>query len=400
LTWLHLALCLFLAVFFVYTIVTTITETNPDRVRSFGTAVMMLGALLGFNFYTFIRVLLPRTLSEFHLFDDRLEIHDRGRVVVAPFSDIAKVFGRVFPFIGGTYGFVMKSGQVFAFTASLERSERIIDALTAIEPNRKVGLAELRANLVVCGHSFARFSEYFRGTRGFVTFVHSILIPFVFSAYLVGRQAEMMEIHHPKPFFLGATFGIFLAVWTLAITFAITLNWMIDLPTLERLVDRPNEDRRDIERESEIFRDALPIYLFVLFSLLGVYNRFDLNTLSRTEVSADVPHLDLREGDRLWIDGRANCLQCRHALRQGDRILFNRDDSVVLGKLVALPGDPVPTVGGALGIRVPASDSPRVPPGKIVARSNPNGDLDQLVDLRDVRGRAEEDLAAVLRATD
>jgi hypothetical protein len=166
------------------------------------------------------------------------------------------------------------------------------------------------------------------------------------------------------------------------------------------MIEDPVEDSRDLKHERAIFADALPVYLFLLFSLMSLYNRFDLNTLSRTEVPTDIPHLGYHAGQTLWIDGRANCLNCRHSLQEGDAVIFIREKVAVLGRLVALPGSPVPAPGGENPLRTPASELPIVPFGKAVLRSNPDGNLDQLVDLKDIRGRVSDSAETFFHAND
>ncbi len=402
--WLHLALCIFLGGAFLFTIFSAIFDSTPELRTQFGSMALMIGFLFGFNLCAFYWILLPKATSRFLVFDDRLEIHRGDRVTVAAYSDIAKVFGRVFPFGGGSYGFVMKTGKIHAFTSGLRGSEKLLDAVSDFDPALKSSFTELRTNLIVCAHGYERFYEYFSGNRAFFTFVHLGLVPFLFAAFMVGRQASIMTIAHPKLFFFEAAFGIYLCVLTLAVTFSVALNWIIDLPTLERMLEKPGDGSRDLERERSIFADALPVYLFMLLSLMSLYNRFDLNTLSRTEAPTDIPHLGYHAGQTLWIDGRANCLVCRHSLREGDTVVFIREKSGVLGKLVALPGSPIPPPANENPLRTPASypalNPALVPAGKLVIRSNPEGNLDQLVDLKDVRGRVNESVETFFRAND
>jgi hypothetical protein len=398
--WLHLALCTFLGGAVLFTIYSAIFAGSPEIRAQFGSIALMIVFLFGFNLCAFYWILLPKAASRFLVFDDRLEIHRGTNVTVVPFTNIAKVFGRVFPFAGGSYGFVMKTGKIHAFSASLRGSEKLLDAVSEFDPALKSSFTELRTNLIVCAHGYDRFYEYFSGNRAFFTFIHLGLVPFLFSAYMVGRQSSMMTIAHPKLFFVEATFGIYLCVVTLAVTFSVALNWIIDLPTLERMIEDPVEDSRDLKHERAIFADALPVYLFLLFSLMSLYNRFDLNTLSRTEVPTDIPHLGYHAGQTLWIDGRANCLNCRHSLQEGDAVIFIREKVAVLGRLVALPGSPVPAPGGENPLRTPASELPIVPFGKAVLRSNPDGNLDQLVDLKDIRGRVSDSAETFFHAND
>ena len=164
-----------------------------------------------------------------------------------------------------------------------------------------------------------------------------------------------------------------------------------------RLRAAPLNTDRDLERERRIFRDALPVYLFALFTVLGLYNRYDLNALSSTKTMKSIPQLGYQAGQTLWIDGRANCFRCRSSVHKGDVVLFSRDGALFLGKLVATPGEIAEVTARSVPGRAPASNTLTVPSGKIAVRSNPEGDLVELIDTGELRGRVLESLGAYLR---
>lgn len=393
----HFGFCLFFTVCVGLMFAGAIYGATPEIRVSFGRSATLFTVLLVVHYFLYYKLVRPRANTRFHLFSDRIEIERGKERSVASFAEIAKLYGRVYPSLGGDFGLVLKSGAIYGFSATLPGAEKIIEAIGDFLPARKGELAELRANLIVCQHGYSRIIEYFRGSRAFFTTIHLFLIPFLFTAYMVGRQGKVLAIFEPVPFFVETAFGIFLAVVTLAVFFAYGLNRVIDRPTLDRLAENPADRARNLFRERRIFRDAIPVYLFALSAVLGFYNRYDLNTLSRTETSADVPHLGLAAGTTLWIDGRANCVDCAHGLREGELVVFEQKGSPTLGKIVGLPGAAVDFSAGGDPGRSPASDRVTVPAGKVAVRSNPEGDLLQLVDFADLRGRADESLRRFLR---
>lgn len=396
----HFGFCILFTVCVALMIAGAFFGATPEIRSSLARSAAGFGALLSIHYFLYYRVVRPRANTRFHVYGDRIEIEREKKRSVARYDEIAKLYGRVYPSLGGDFGFVLKSGAIQGFSATLPGGERILEAIGESIPARKAELAELRANLIVCHHGYARIIEYFRGGRAFFTALHLFLIPFAFTAYMVGRQGKVLVIAAPASFFVETALGIFLAVFTLAVFFGYALNQLIDRPTLDLLAENPDARARNLIRERRILRDAAPVYLFALSALLGLYNRFDLNTLSRTETSVEVPHLGLAAGQTLWIDERANCVECAHGLREGELVVFLTKGSPTLGRLVGLPGASIDFSGTTSADRAPASDRVTIPAGKVAIRSNPNGDLLQIVDLADIRGRADEDIGRFFRSHD
>ncbi|MBS1961294.1 MAG: hypothetical protein JST04_03685 [Bdellovibrionales bacterium] len=400
LTWFHMAFCTFFAGVFLYAVHGSVFAPTPEMRTGFLGSILMIGMLLGLHLVFFFKFFHPRATSKFHVYADRLEVETGKRRRIAPYSEILKVYGQVLPVIGGNFGFILKSGEVFGFTTGLRDGALILDALVAHSPERREGLAELRAALIVRDHATDRTGEFFRGGRGLFTCLNLFVVPVVFAAYLVGRQGHSFSVPDPRSLVGHTTYGISLAVYSLVFFFVVTLNGILDFPIQERLVEefsrggreKPESRARNLEFEKSMLRDALPIYLFALATILGAYNRFDLNLLSVTQVTAEAPHLGLSPGQLLWIDERANRVGGPHSLHEGDKVIFQKSEVVYLGKLVGVPGAVAKLSEPGEPGRKPASSEVTVEPGKIAVRSNPEGDRTEIVDQTAVRGRAVENL--------
>jgi hypothetical protein len=373
----------FFAILVICMAIGAVSASEPEVRTALARALPAGILLLIFQLVVYFKFVRPTAISKIFVYEDRIEDHRGSHVAIARFADIVKMYGRVIPVFGGSFGFAIKTGEIFSFTAKLENAELLLDAIVAENPTRRSALAELRADLLTFRRGNDRIYAYCTGVRGLATLATLVVVPLAFSAYLVDRQGKMMSIAHPTAFFLQTAFGIGLAVFILTVFFGVAFNSL------------------NSEESPTKMSDALPVYLFALFVILGTFNRFDLNTLGRTETTAEVPHLGLLAGETLWIDGRANCIGCRHSLSEGDMVIFMRDGAAVLGKVVAMPGKIAEITHPAEG-RTPASapESITLPTGKIAVRSNPSGDLVQVVSVGDVLGRAVESLGDFFHAGD
>jgi hypothetical protein len=399
----YFLLCLVMAVGFLLVVLRGFPgAVNPAsraaEATGFGLVIVMDLAL----FFWFV---YPRALSRYFVFPDRFEIHRGKKITRFRYAEIAKIYGLPFPYFFGLIGnlcFIRTDGQFANISAATVDAEILLDAIAEFTPSRKAEFIELRANLVTVRHGFARFFEYFKGRRALFTLIHLVAIPTGFTLYLVARQKQIMVIADPKTFFYHAALGVAFAVVPLGFFSAMVLNRVIDAPTSARLRSAPRDTARDLEREGRVFRNAFPVYLFALFSVLGLYNRYDLNALGLTRVSADIPHLGYRAGEKVWIDGRANCFRCQNSVRDGDVIQFSGLDGLHLGKLVATPGELAdvtvgPEAGRALASN-PVSNPVTVPAGKIAVRRGSRGVRVELIDTADLRGKVFENLGAYLRS--
>lgn len=371
---LHLALCVFFALISLVAISSAIFNFPKSEAGMAGNAlaatlVAVVHCVLYFKFTH------PFASARYLVFTDRLELHRGTLISVAKFAEIKKMYGRVFPFVAGAFGFVLADGRSFHFGAAVKDSHRILEAISDFNPTRGAELDDLRKDLILLHRGYERFLRFLGKNRFVFGTIHLFIIPFAFSAYLVSRQAKLFTIADPLPYFVKTFFLIFLAIFVLASFISFTLNRWLDLPNAAP----------DPDREKRMFRDAIPIYFFAVFTILGAYQRSDLNALGRVEITTDFPHLGIEAGQEFWVDQRANCVACAHALYPGDIILFKSSEGMKIGKLVDLP---------------PKARAPAATPEFVIVRFDANGGTLKPVALKDIVGRTEKNLADFLHSAD
>lgn len=100
---------------------------------------------------------------------DKISVKSLGVESIIPYSEIDRVKFSYIPYSGGWMKVVTKSGKAFSFTAALERSEYILDAIVNFNP-KLVDIDECaayRRTAIYYDHSWARMVAHLNNHRRF-----------------------------------------------------------------------------------------------------------------------------------------------------------------------------------------------------------------------------------------
>lgn len=353
-------------------------------------------AIMATIFYLEYKYLFrPLATSKIQVFHDHIVIRRNKQKIIIPFSEITKVDGSAQVLLGGWFKLVLKNGKAYRFTIALERSDCILDAIIAFNPNLMVHekYINLRTKLILIDHDWARYYSYFGKKYRHLTALYFLILPLGFMTILFIQQDQHFIIRKAWIFYLLTFFKIYIPIYILMILTPTVINTVINKKIKIHLRQNPKNKMRDLEYENLIHRKIIPVCFVGLFSFFALVYHFDLNFLYFTRPIAEVPHLQIRPS-QAYIDTRFNCLKCTHPLKPDDRIAIRKGNKLFLGRIVGVPGEVMQINNrNTDGRYIASTEEIKIPEGKVAVRVTPDGAVLTLVDIEQIHGRLYTDLS-------
>ncbi len=212
----------------------------------------------------------PLATAKVHVRADGITLERLGQVIEIHFSDVAAVKFSHIPYVGGWFSLVLQSGKSYRFTVVLERSEYILEAISAVRPGivRSEDLLAYRRTAIMSDHSWARVYTKAKNWQGLALkyLVLPILLTGVALVVLKGDQ---------DPITFGSSVKVFLLIWGLnlgtgmALTFAVS-ELVLVVRGKDRLLKNPSDVLRDINFEKKVDSQALIAHWIFAFVVLAI----------------------------------------------------------------------------------------------------------------------------------
>lgn len=145
---------------------------------------------------------------------------------------------------------------------------------------------------------------------------------------------------------------------------------------------------RNFDFEKKILRNtfkASSILMLIYFLNVAI---FDLNYLNMTVMAQTVPHMSVKEGERLWIDERYGLSSSLFQIEKSILVSYEYKKFDFVGLVVGMPKDLVSITIDGKGRKL-ASVQPVVVPDNFYAIK---GEITLLVPIKDIKGKALKSL--------
>lgn len=324
---------------------------------------------------------LTRTIQVFH---DHVRISSGGMNWDVAFNEIKKVDRPFF----SVMRFRMNDGHSWWFSAALERPDYLWEGLAKQRPELVESPAvyeEFRLKLVQYDHHEKRKEWFFR--HRFLDLINWVIVPLIVLVAGYQYQTQDVIIHSKGLYFFR------LGMYAMFMTITCALVWSVLLKKLvfDRMVEKQMESGkklRDMQKEDQILQRAKFLQLVTCTALLALVVKTDLNLYSVTKLKSGSSAYKLQKGKTIVVDNRFNCVECKHALVEGDLILFGKG---TLGQVLAMPGEVIAqTHETSLGRSIASETVTEVPEGHIALKTGAEGKDVVLVPISDLVGRLKK----------
>lgn len=324
---------------------------------------------------------LTRTIQVFH---DHVRVSSGEMNWDIAFNDIKKVDRPFFSIMR----FRMNDGHSWWFSAALERPDYLWEGLAKQRPELVESPAvyeEFRLKLVQYDHHEKRKEWFFR--HRFLDVINWVIVPLVVLVAGYQYQTQEVIIHSKGLYFFR------LGMYAMFTTISCAFVWSVLLKKLvfDRMVEKQMESGkklRDMQKEDQILQRAKFLQLVTCTALMAIVVKTDLNLFSVTKLKSGSSAYQLRSGKTIVVDNRFNCVDCKHALIEGDLILFGKG---TLGQVLAMPGEVIAqTRETSLGRSIASETVTEVPEGHIALKTGAEGKDVVLVPISDLVGRLKK----------
>lgn len=348
--------------------------TDSAELSSFGSLLLAIPAL-------YFWWLHPKLTRQVQVFPDRIRVSRGAKVWDIHFRDIKHVSRPFASFIK----LELTSGKSWWFSAALERIDYLWEGIGRDRPELVVSADEFekfRLRLVQFDHHEKRKEWFFR--HRFLDVVNWVVLPAVVIVLGYQYQHQEVVIHSKGLYFFRLT------MFALFVTISCAFLWSVLMKKLvfDRLVEAQMESGsklRDLRREDQILQRSKFLQIVTSAFVLTLIIRSDFNLYSVTKMKQGSQAYSLKTGTTVIVDHRYNCVQCKHALREGDLILFGRG---TIGQVLAAPGEVIAQTQPASEGRSIASETvTEIPAGHIALKTGAEGKDVVLVPISDLVGK-------------
>jgi hypothetical protein len=250
LKWAYYSLLAVAPVFWVSAVLITVAELSKGSAAQ-NSGSLVLSSFLALVMYLEARFLLkPLAFSTVHVFNDHLEIDRMGKQIHVPFDDVKEIQFRYLPYSGGWFK-LCTSGASYKFTLVLERSEYILEAVAAYNPQLVPAdkLEAFRRTAVTSDHSLAHLYDGLKDKR-------SLLWKFAGLPIAAAIVLRAVSFFQGNPFVFMNLVSTIVVLLFFQLAAAMLGNWIISLvltfKTRKALIENPNRLQRDREFEKRM----------------------------------------------------------------------------------------------------------------------------------------------------
>lgn len=331
-------------------------------------------------YFLWLRSRLKRSVQ---VFSDHILVHNgkvSEKLVYSEIESLTVVCWSIF--------FVkMKTGYKFYFSSALERVDYIWEGIFHARPDLmdEKEFENYRVQLVQYDHHQKRKEWFFK--HKMVDVFNWIILPcmFLLCAYLV--QSKSIEIHQQGLYFFRLFMFALLVLLSTAFFYSLVLKKFIFDRKVEEKMGNFEDKVRDMEFEGIVLQRSKIFQFMTSCFVLALLVRLDVNLYSVSKVKEDLALFELKKGSTIVVDNRFNCVNCKHALKDGDLVLFGRG---VIGQIMAREGEMVGQVSHDTTGRMIASENIQaVPRGHVAIKSN-NGQDIVFIKIEDLIGRIQK----------
>ncbi len=212
----------------------------------------------------------PLASTRVHVRADGITVERLGQNHDIHFSSLAGVKFSHIPYLGGWFKLIQQSGDAYRFTVVLERSEYILEAISAVRPGivRSEDLLAYRRTAILSDHSWARVYAKTKNWPALV--LKYFVLPILLSgATLAAMRANQMPINGAQVaklflLMLGLNFAV-----GMTISFALS-ELVLVMAGKERLEKDPSDVVRDLALEKKVSTIAHVGHWILAFAILAV----------------------------------------------------------------------------------------------------------------------------------
>lgn len=335
--------------------------------------------IFGAFYFGWLRSRLNRSVQ---VYPTHILVHKGRHVEEVKFSEVesySSVWGSVFYL-------KTKDGHKHYFSSSLERVDYIWEGFKNSRPDMVTEevYEEFRLRLVQYDHHQKRKEWFFR--HKMVDVFNWLILPCSFLMVAYVTQSRQVVIHQEGLYF----FRLFMySILTLLVTtsiFSLGLKKLIFDKKIKIQMSESGDKLRDLEFEGVVLHRSKLFQTITACFIFALVVKSDMNLFSVTKVKEDLAHFNLKGGRTILVDNRFNCLDCKHAVKDGDLVVFGRGS---IGQVMAKEGDLVGQVSQDSVGRMIASESMQEVPRGCVALKSPNGKDIMFVKVVDLIGKIQ-----------
>lgn len=210
----------------------------------------------------------PLAQTQVHVFSDRIEVERLGQKKTILYSDVQKVEFKHIPYLTGW--FVMTTPlQNIKITTVLERSDYIVESLTAFNPSlaEKGDVESYRKTAIAVDHIWASFSDRFKNRR-------ALVYKYLVGPLLAVNTVVLVAFLSKTPFDFTKLGFLVLGCYAFVIMLSALFWWVSSivqiLKTAHNFQKNPNYRIRDLvfEKRLEMISQniqRLGLFLFVIY---------------------------------------------------------------------------------------------------------------------------------------
>lgn len=324
----------------------------------------------------------PKLTHSMQVFSDGVKISAKSSNYEIKFNDLVSVDR---PF-GSIIRLKAKDGLNWSFDSSLERLDYLWEALWRSRPElvgNAAAYEEFRLKLVQNDHHQKRKEWFFR--HRLIDVLNWIVLPIAVMAFGYRVQSTDIVVHSPAFYFLRLGMFMLLAMICCSFIYSVLIKKFVFDKILQENIGSDRSKRRDMAHENVVVQRAKSAQLatcsFIMFSVL--FGQLNLYSITRLKEGAQAFHLT--PGKTAIIDNRFNCITCKHAVKEGDLMVFGKG---TLGKILAMPGDIIAkTTETKLGRSIASETVHSVPEGHIALQVGSTGKDVVFVKIDDLVGK-------------
>lgn len=323
----------------------------------------------------------PKLTRQVQVFRDFVRVSHGAKSWDIKFSEVRHVSRPFASFIK----LELNSGKSWWFSAALERIDYLWEGLGRDRPELVVSSEEFekfRLKLIQFDHHEKRKEWFFR--HRFLDVVNWIVLPLVVIVAGYQYQSQDVVIHSKGLYFFRLT------MYSLFVTISCAFVWSVLMKkfVFDRMVEKQMESGkklRDLRREDQVLQRSKFLQTVTSAFVLALIVKSDFNLFSVTKMKQGAQAYNLKSGTTVIVDNRYNCVRCKHALQEGDLILFGRG---TIGQVLAAPGEVIAQVQSPSEGRSIASETvTEIPEGHIALKTGAEGKDVVLIPINDLVGK-------------
>lgn len=356
-------------------------QTPASNTSDARAELLLFGALSVLLPILYVWWLHPKLTRQVQVFRDFVRVSHGAKSWDIKFSDVQRVSRPFASFIK----LEMTTGKSWWFSAALERIDYLWEGLGRDRPELVISPEEFekfRLKLVQFDHHEKRKEWFFR--HRFLDIVNWVVLPLVVILAGYQYQSQDVVIHSKGLYFFRLT------MYSLFVTISCAFLWSVMMKkfVFDRMVEKQMESGkklRDLRREDQILQRSKFLQTVTSAFVLALIVKSDFNLFSVTKMKQGAQAYNLKSGTTVIVDNRYNCVRCKHALKEGDLILFGRG---TIGQVLAAPGEVIAQVQSPSAGRSIASETvTEIPEGHIALKTGAEGKDVVLIPINDLVGK-------------